>query len=82
VLLATRAVCNAREPYITRQGCKSALALLRSFPEECEDVRMAQRLTYRRRHCYATQSNKTRKVKTPGDYGGHLAPVRDLFVKI
>lgn len=27
---------------------------------------MAQRLTYRRRHCYATQSNKTRKVKTPG----------------
>jgi len=27
---------------------------------------MAQRLTYGRRHCYATQSNKTRKVKTPG----------------
>ena len=29
---------------------------------------MAQRLTYRRRHCYATQSNKTKKVKTPGEY--------------
>ena len=27
---------------------------------------MVQRLTYRRRHCYATKSNKTRKVKTPG----------------
>ncbi|KAK9798119.1 hypothetical protein WJX73_000908 [Symbiochloris irregularis] len=27
---------------------------------------MAQRLTYRRRHCYATRSNKTRVVKTPG----------------
>ena len=28
--------------------------------------RMVQRLTYRRRHSYATKSNKVRKVKTPG----------------
>ncbi|KAK9820205.1 hypothetical protein WJX72_007485 [[Myrmecia] bisecta] len=27
---------------------------------------MVQRVTYRRRHCYATKSNKTRVVKTPG----------------
>eukprot|EP00657_Telonema_sp_P-1_P001798 TRINITY_DN144_c0_g1_i1.p1 TRINITY_DN144_c0_g1~~TRINITY_DN144_c0_g1_i1.p1 ORF type:complete len:113 (-),score=34.89 TRINITY_DN144_c0_g1_i1:251-589(-) len=27
---------------------------------------MAQRITYRRRHCYATKSNGVRKVKTPG----------------
>jgi large subunit ribosomal protein L34e len=27
---------------------------------------MVQRLTYRRRHCYATKSNQTRVVKTPG----------------
>ena len=27
---------------------------------------MVQRLTYRRRHCYATRSNKVQKVKTPG----------------
>merc|ERR1712028_262612 len=27
---------------------------------------MVQRLTYRRRHCYATKSNGVRKVKTPG----------------
>eukprot|EP00887_Chlorella_sp_A99_P001881 scaffold18.g1881.t1 len=27
---------------------------------------MVQRLTYRRRHCYATKSNKQRLVKTPG----------------
>lgn len=27
---------------------------------------MAQRLTYRRRHCYNTASNRTRVVKTPG----------------
>ena len=27
---------------------------------------MVQRLTYRRRHCYATKSNKVKKVKTPG----------------
>merc|ERR1711862_121232 len=27
---------------------------------------MVQRLTYRRRHSYATKSNKTRVVKTPG----------------
>eukprot|EP00873_Tetraselmis_striata_P028482 jgi/Tetstr1/448746/TSEL_035982.t1 len=26
---------------------------------------MVQRLTYRRRHCYATRSNTTRVVKTP-----------------
>merc|ERR1712227_468521 len=29
-------------------------------------VTMVQRLTYRRRHSYATKSNKVRKVKTPG----------------
>jgi len=29
-------------------------------------VKMVQRLTYRRRHSYATRSNKVRKVKTPG----------------
>lgn len=27
---------------------------------------MVQRLTYRRRHSYATKSNQVRKVKTPG----------------
>ena len=27
---------------------------------------MVQRLTYRRRHCYATRSNKVTQVKTPG----------------
>eukprot|EP00656_Telonema_subtile_P021571 TRINITY_DN225_c0_g1_i8.p2 TRINITY_DN225_c0_g1~~TRINITY_DN225_c0_g1_i8.p2 ORF type:complete len:150 (+),score=43.11 TRINITY_DN225_c0_g1_i8:122-571(+) len=29
-------------------------------------LKMVQRLTYRRRHCYATKSNGVRKVKTPG----------------
>ena len=28
--------------------------------------KMVQRVTYRRRHCYATKSNGVRKVKTPG----------------
>ena len=27
---------------------------------------MVQRVTYRRRHCYATRSNKVTQVKTPG----------------
>eukprot|EP00008_Paramoeba_atlantica_P009990 CAMPEP_0201481812 /NCGR_PEP_ID=MMETSP0151_2-20130828/6078_1 /ASSEMBLY_ACC=CAM_ASM_000257 /TAXON_ID=200890 /ORGANISM="Paramoeba atlantica, Strain 621/1 / CCAP 1560/9" /LENGTH=71 /DNA_ID=CAMNT_0047864185 /DNA_START=62 /DNA_END=274 /DNA_ORIENTATION=+ len=27
---------------------------------------MVQRVTYRRRHAYATKSNRTRVVKTPG----------------
>lgn len=27
---------------------------------------MVQRVTYRRRHAYATKSNKTRVVRTPG----------------
>jgi hypothetical protein len=31
---------------------------------------MVQRLTYRRRHSYATRSNKVRKVKTPGGLSG------------
>lgn len=34
---------------------------------------MAQRLTYRRRHSYATRSNKTRKVKTPGALAAIIA---------
>ncbi|RWW72609.1 hypothetical protein BHE74_00019572 [Ensete ventricosum] len=29
---------------------------------------MVQRLTYRKRHSYATKSNQTRVVKTPGKY--------------
>ena len=29
-------------------------------------VKMVQRLTYRRRHCYNSKSNQTRIVKTPG----------------
>jgi ribosomal protein L34E len=32
----------------------------------CRFAKMVQRLTYRRRHCYATASNRTRVVKTPG----------------
>lgn len=28
---------------------------------------MVQRLMYRRRHCYATKSNRVRIVKTPGE---------------
>merc|ERR1712070_169803 len=27
---------------------------------------MVQRLTYRRRHCYATKTNRTRVLRTPG----------------
>ena len=38
---------------------------------------MVQRLTYRKRHSYATKSNQTRVVKTPGEicvlHGFHLA---------
>merc|ERR1711865_579995 len=31
-----------------------------------KSLNMVQRLTYRRRHCYNTKSNKTRVLKTPG----------------
>merc|ERR1711943_132185 len=31
-----------------------------------KSVEMVQRLTYRRRHSYATKSNRVKKVKTPG----------------
>jgi len=30
------------------------------------DLKMVQRLTYRKRHSYATKSNQHRVVKTPG----------------
>ena len=36
---------------------------------------MVQRLTYRRRHPYATRSNKTRVVKTPGEQRGYSAAI-------
>merc|ERR1712217_383652 len=29
-------------------------------------IAMVQRVTYRRRHCYNTKSNKTKIIKTPG----------------
>lgn len=35
---------------------------------------MVQRLTYRRRHCYNTASNRTRVVKTPGAQPGPRSP--------
>lgn len=35
--------------------------------EERADAKMVQRLTYRKRHSYATKSNQTRVVKTPGE---------------
>merc|ERR1711937_368011 len=31
-----------------------------------KSVEMVQRLTYRRRHSYATKSNRVKKVRTPG----------------
>ena len=37
---------------------------------------MVQRLTYRKRHSYATKSNQTRVVKTPGEGSpSALAPI-------
>lgn len=35
-------------------------------PPSHSTTRMVERVTYRRRHSYATKSNKVRKVKTPG----------------
>merc|ERR1712205_69012 len=29
-------------------------------------AKMVQRVTYRRRHCYATKSNRMRRLRTPG----------------
>jgi hypothetical protein len=43
---------------------------------------MAQRLTYRRRHCYATRSNKTRVVKTPGAPAAGFITVRVKFIYV
>lgn len=34
--------------------------------EEDQPAKMVQRLTYRRRHSYATKSNKQRVLRTPG----------------
>merc|ERR1711976_89465 len=43
-----------------------SLDLLPAYTKDQEKDKMVQRLTYRRRHCYATKSNTTRVVKTPG----------------
>jgi hypothetical protein len=44
-------------------------------------AKMVQRLTYRRRHCYNSASNRTRVVKTPGERGspGCLSASRGRF---
>ena len=42
-------------------------ALLGRFRIAARRSTMVERLQYRRRHCYATRSNKVRKVKTPGE---------------
>ena len=39
--------------------------------EEDESANMVQRLTYRRRHSYATKSNKQRVLRTPGALARH-----------
>jgi len=44
----------------------AAAAAAASRPVSSPSATMVQRLTYRRRHCYATKSNQTRVVKTPG----------------
>lgn len=44
----------------------SASFILRHLLVDGSRIGMAQRVTYRRRCSYATKSNKTRMVKTPG----------------
>merc|ERR1712147_368283 len=46
-----------REASVERSGTGSSPS---------KSVEMVQRLTYRRRHSYATKSNRVKKVKTPG----------------
>merc|ERR1712003_133696 len=64
---ATRARAHRR---LVRDSTVSSGAFTaRSSEREQEGrsaAKMVQRLTYRRRHSYATKSNKTRKVRTPG----------------
>jgi hypothetical protein len=51
--------------------CLSTTATSSSFIlERLSPAKMVQRLTYRRRHSYATKSNKQRLVKTPGKFRG------------
>ena len=69
---------DARKPIYTRSS-RHALALSPLFPHPLphppttgggggggDNGNMVQRLTYRKRHSYATKSNQTRVVKTPG----------------
>ena len=43
---------------------------------------MVQRLTYRRRHSYATRSNKVRKVKTPGVLRSWSIPISQQWIAV
>merc|ERR1712176_1374914 len=64
---ATRARAHRR---LVRDSTVSSGAFTARSSERGQEGRsaakMVQRLTYRRRHSYATKSNKTRKVRTPG----------------
>jgi len=44
--------------------------------------KMVQRLTYRKRHSYATKSNQTRVVKTPGKTGASPSRGRSRVVSV
>lgn len=53
--------------------------LQHTIPFRCVELfKMVQRLTYRRRHCYATRSNKTRVVKTPGSLAWTLSDSQQM----
>jgi hypothetical protein len=73
-ILAVGARSRRREEAIYTRSSRRTLALLSPNPLPHppttgggdDDGDMVQRLTYRKRHSYATKSNQTRVVKTPG----------------
>lgn len=53
-----------------KTGLPALSCLFHRGEEEDSPAKMVQRLTYRRRHSYATKSNKQRVLRTPGACGG------------
>ena len=75
--LSSRARPAGAQVKVSRNGASEAARCISVTSSGSQLVKtMVQRLTYRKRHSYATKSNQTRVVKTPGEGSpSALAPI-------
>ena len=74
-ITAVGSVFSTRARVLTFSLSRTRKPLLFTHEPREREVKMVQRLTYRKRHSYATKSNQHRVVKTPG-----IIPNLSLFI--